>query len=490
MSSAGINLSFPTLAFHGTASVAEAQSDREGTRRLAHTAMVASELLMDGAAAALALQMGWAVASFARSQAAAYPQPGVIFTVAVAICIVAFLERIGAYRPAKSLLFVGETAMVLAVSSSAFLALAVLSATRMVALPMREVPVTSIILFLCLLIEKTSMHMMEQKLHERGTTSTKVALCGTGLACRRLYTTLINSPKLGLYPSVVVDPSASQSGPIVESGYSLKRSAEVLSEDLNCSTLRKAGVEKVLVIASSFGEYDLKRTLEAAASCNMPTEICAGDIATAPSSVEHQDIDGIVMVRPLQNNLLDVYKLTKRSFDAIASAILILLFGPIMLAVAAAIKRTSPGNVLFRQQRVGRGGQLFTILKFRSMHEHACGDGFSPTSGADSRISGVGRLLRKTSLDELPQLFNVLRGEMSLVGPRPEMPFIVEKYTPLESRRLAVTPGITGLWQISAHRKDLIHNNMQYDLYYVRHRGFFMDIAILFHTIGFAMRGH
>jgi len=263
----------------------------------------------------------------------------------------------------------------------------------------------------------------------------------------------------------------------------------VLTQQLDCATLRSAGVEKVLIIATSLSALELQQTLDEAARCGMPTEICAGDVASFDAPIEHADIDGIVMWRTRNAAVLDLYKLGKRCFDAVASAILIVLFGPVMLAVAAAIKITSPGEALFRQERVGKGGKMFTILKFRSMHKHACGDGFSPTSGTDARISRVGRLLRKTSLDELPQLINVLRGEMSLVGPRPEMPFIADKYTALESRRLEAVPGITGLWQISAHRKELIHNNMQYDLYYVRHRGFFMDVAILIHTLGFAIKG-
>jgi lipopolysaccharide/colanic/teichoic acid biosynthesis glycosyltransferase len=107
----------------------------------------------------------------------------------------------------------------------------------------------------------------------------------------------------------------------------------------------------------------------------------------------------------------------------------------------------------------------------------------------DPRITPVGRFLRRTSLDEMPQLFNVLKGDMSLVGPRPEMPFIVEKYNAVQRQRLQVKPGVTGLWQISADRAFLIHENIQYDLYYIRHRGFFMDFAIFLNTAIFAMRG-
>jgi lipopolysaccharide/colanic/teichoic acid biosynthesis glycosyltransferase len=112
-----------------------------------------------------------------------------------------------------------------------------------------------------------------------------------------------------------------------------------------------------------------------------------------------------------------------------------------------------------------------------------------PTCAEDPRVTRVGRWLRRSSLDELPQLINVLKGEMSLVGPRPEMPFIVDQYDEKQRQRLCVTPGLTGLWQLSADRAFLIHENIYYDLYYIRNRNFFMDVAILLHTIAFAARG-
>ncbi|MGB6193031.1 MAG: sugar transferase, partial [Terracidiphilus sp.] len=113
----------------------------------------------------------------------------------------------------------------------------------------------------------------------------------------------------------------------------------------------------------------------------------------------------------------------------------------------------------------------------------------SPTTPLDPRITRIGRFLRRSSLDELPQLINVFLGNMSLVGPRPEMPFIVQVYTSEQRQRLQVSPGITGLWQLSADRAFPIHENIEYDLYYIRNRGFFIDIAVLIHTLLFAMRG-
>jgi len=114
---------------------------------------------------------------------------------------------------------------------------------------------------------------------------------------------------------------------------------------------------------------------------------------------------------------------------------------------------------------------------------------FSPQSPNDPRITRVGRFLRRTSLDELPQLLNVLQGSMSLVGPRPEMPFIVESYSDKHRQRLCIKPGLTGLWQLSGDRAFLIHENLEYDLYYIQNRNVFMDLAILLHTSIFATRG-
>jgi lipopolysaccharide/colanic/teichoic acid biosynthesis glycosyltransferase len=165
------------------------------------------------------------------------------------------------------------------------------------------------------------------------------------------------------------------------------------------------------------------------------------------------------------------------------------LGAPIFLLLALVIRIDSDGPVLFRQERVGKSGRRFWMYKFRTMQAAAAPYDYSPLSADDPRITRLGRFLRRTSLDELPQLLNVVQGSMSLVGPRPEMPFIVEQYTPAQRQRLQVKPGITGLWQLSGDRAFLIHENIEYDLYYIRHCNFFMDLAILLHTTVFAMRG-
>src|SRR5690606_26694581 len=131
------------------------------------------------------------------------------------------------------------------------------------------------------------------------------------------------------------------------------------------------------------------------------------------------------------------------------------------------IKLDSEGPVVFKQKRVGLHGKEFSFYKFRTMKVDAPKYAHTPQDSSDPRITRVGRWLRRMSLDELPQLFNVFRGDMSLVGPRPEMPFIVEKYSALEKQRLEAKPGITGLWQISTFRGAPIHDHIEYDLFYL-----------------------
>lgn len=182
------------------------------------------------------------------------------------------------------------------------------------------------------------------------------------------------------------------------------------------------------------------------------------------------------------------YAVCKRALDVTLSALFLVLLAPLLALIVLLVRLDSPGPALFIQKRVGRNGQLFDIYKFRSMYSGTAKYHFSPVTSLDPRITRVGRLLRRTSLDELPQLLNVLLGNMSLVGPRPEMPFIVQRYNQQQRQRLSVIPGITGLWQISPHRAYPIHQNIEYDLYYIRNRTFLMDMAILVQTLSFTMR--
>jgi lipopolysaccharide/colanic/teichoic acid biosynthesis glycosyltransferase len=177
------------------------------------------------------------------------------------------------------------------------------------------------------------------------------------------------------------------------------------------------------------------------------------------------------------------HKGLKRLMDLTFSIAGIILFSPLILVLALIIKLTSKGPVFFSQERVGLKGQRFRIYKLRTMHNNAHPYQISPRDRKDERITWYGRFLRRTGLDELPQLINVIKGEMSIVGPRPEMPFITEQYDETARKRLLVKPGITGLWQIYGDRKKPIHEDIHYDIKYLENHSLWLDILIILKTI-------
>jgi exopolysaccharide biosynthesis polyprenyl glycosylphosphotransferase len=194
------------------------------------------------------------------------------------------------------------------------------------------------------------------------------------------------------------------------------------------------------------------------------------------------------------------YVLIKRLLDLTAALIMLLILWPLFLIIAILIKLDSPGPVVFHQTRIGKGGRQFTFYKFRSM----CCDAenkkkqlahLNEVDGPifkvrnDPRITRVGRLLRKFSLDEFPQLFNVIKGDMSFVGPRPPLPDEVEKYEPWHLERLSVIPGITCTWQISGRSNIGFDDWVKMDLDYIEHRSVLLDIKILLKTIPAVLTG-
>jgi exopolysaccharide biosynthesis polyprenyl glycosylphosphotransferase len=186
--------------------------------------------------------------------------------------------------------------------------------------------------------------------------------------------------------------------------------------------------------------------------------------------------------------------------DRAVAGVAVLLLLPVLAGIALVVRLTSPGPALYRQRRVGRDGRLFTVLKFRSMHvdadaRQAAVDAENEGAGPlfkmkrDPRITGVGRWLRRTSLDELPQLVNVVLGDMSLVGPRPALPREVAAYDDVTRRRLLVRPGLTGLWQVHG-RSDLSwEETRRLDVRYVENWSLGFDLSILVRTVDAVLRG-
>jgi lipopolysaccharide/colanic/teichoic acid biosynthesis glycosyltransferase len=183
------------------------------------------------------------------------------------------------------------------------------------------------------------------------------------------------------------------------------------------------------------------------------------------------------------------YDSAKRALDLLGASVGLALGAPALAAAAIAIRLDDRGPVLFRQERVGRDGERFEVLKLRTMivDAHTQGAGFAVDKG-DSRITRIGTFLRRTSIDEIPQLWNVLRGEMSLVGPRPTLAYQVEQYTDHQRRRLSVPPGLTGWAQVNGRASLSWPERIELDVWYVEHRSFALDLRILARTVGVLLR--
>jgi len=240
---------------------------------------------------------------------------------------------------------------------------------------------------------------------------------------------------------------------------------------------------------------------------------------TGESARSRESTFATVLKSYLYAVILVCKKAVKRFIDIIFSMFLLILFSPVLLIIAVLIKLDSKGPAIFTQMRIGVErrrrkraarwneelwdlddrfrnrrlknfkGKPFKIYKFRSMTLDTPKYERSPSTNEDLRLTRIGRFLRQTSLDELPQLFNVLKGEMSLVGPRPEMPFLVVEYNEYHAIRLQMKPGITGLWQLYGRRDVPIHQNLHYDLEYIRNWSLALDIKVIFKTIGAVVKG-
>jgi len=207
-----------------------------------------------------------------------------------------------------------------------------------------------------------------------------------------------------------------------------------------------------------------------------------------------EDFGGMPLITLREPALDPFQRLTKRAFDLIVGSVFLLFNLPLMGLIALSIKFDSPGPIIFKQQRVGEKGRLFDMLKFRSMVDGAEAHQaevltYTPEGHvihkqpSDPRVTRVGRLLRRTSMDELPQLVNVLKGEMSLVGPRPELPWLVEHYEPWQCKRFEVPQGITGWWQVNGRSDKPLHLHTEEDLYYIKHYSLLLDVKILWKTL-------
>ena len=333
-------------------------------------------------------------------------------------------------------------------------------------------------------VERELLRLVFATLRRRGHTLRPVAIAGVGAEARALAAMIEEQPELGyrvvafVCDGAAVDDSLSR--PVVEAD------AEV------GDNLRSVGAAGVIVAATDLGATTANRLIRRLTDSGLHVELSSSlkDIDAGRLSIRALGHFSVVYVEPVHRN--GWRPAAKRTFDVVVASLGLLVSLPVLAVAIVAIRVTSPGPALFRQERVGRRGKRFKIFKLRSMYVDGderlralaveVPDGPVPKMTGDPRVTPVGRFLRKSSLDELPQLINVIRGEMSLVGPRPEQPCEVVLWTPEMFDRLRARPGLTGVWQVSG-RSQSRDTKDRWDLYYVDNWSIWRDIVILVKTI-------
>lgn len=243
--------------------------------------------------------------------------------------------------------------------------------------------------------------------------------------------------------------------------------------------------------------------IKMAAQCErarVPARIVPDLFQMRLSRVDVEEVGGIPLLGVKEVSIRGWNLALKRAIDVVVSATILLFLSPLILLAAALIKLESPGPALFRQTRIGRNGKPFTLYKFRSMrpeaeeelsevHDLNEAEGVFFKIRKDPRCTHVGKVLRRFSLDELPQIYNILRGEMSLVGPRPALPKEVERYKEWHRQRLGVLPGLTGLWQVMGRSELTFDEMVMLDLFYNENWSLWLDLKIMLMTIPTVLSG-
>ena len=337
---------------------------------------------------------------------------------------------------------------------------------------------------------RTVKRLLQRVLAARGALAVNTLIVGAGQIGQSLADELIRNKSLACNVIGFLDDDPNR-----QSSH-----APVLGKIMDIyDVVKEHAVDEVIITIPSEREL-VNRLINELRKYNLAITIIPDMFNLVAGTVQIGRIHALPMVTLVKTPMRGLGLVLKRCFDFLAASLLVVALSPFMLLVAILIKLDSRGPVIYRQQRVGRNGKLFNMYKFRSMRPDADrlleklwnqneADGIAFKIHDDPRVTRLGRFLRKYSIDELPQLFNVLKGDMSLVGPRPPLPIEVEHYGAWEWRRLEVTPGITGLWQVSG-RSDLSFSQwVNLDIYYIENWSLILDLKILLKTIPAVIRG-
>jgi exopolysaccharide biosynthesis polyprenyl glycosylphosphotransferase len=334
------------------------------------------------------------------------------------------------------------------------------------------------------LVIRKALHFVRR----RGGDVTRAIILGANHEARTVASTLERENWLGYKVLGFVDDDIPPGEEIASGHVSLGRVSDLKE------VIGQHGATLVLVAATAFDATRINRIFWELQDVDVDLQITSGTVDVIASRVAVQSVAGIPLLYVRRIGMTNLQLTIKRTMDVLGSAVGILLLFPFLLAAAAWIKRDSEGPVFFTQIRAGREGKPFKVWKFRTMVvdaeqrrmelEHRSeGPGLLFKLKDDPRVTRAGLFLRRFSLDELPQLYNVLRGEMSLVGPRPALPSEVEQYDEWVRNRLQVKPGVTGLWQVSGRTETSFSDYVRYDLFYIQNWSLSLDLWILWRTL-------
>lgn len=415
--------------------------------------------------------------------------------VAVALLWAFFLRLFGAYDPRRLSTFVDEGRSILLAVLAGMIALSSFFYLFNLEYRSRMSFVYFFAIDLVLLLNfRLVTRYVVRSLVEGGYSVRRVVLVGATKLGRELAYIIRTQPWSGLVVAGFVDDDPSIQGMEIE-GRPVLGTTDELSR-ITCEYF----VDDVIVTLPG-REHDKIAQIVLSLQVHPVRVRVVPDLFEMVSVRAHvEDFWGIPLIGLRDPVITGFDRAFKRAFDMIMSSILLVLLSPMMLLIALAIKLDSKGPALFKQERVGENGRLFSMYKFRTMVDGAdklvtkleeqgvYANGVYKVKH-DPRVTRVGRVLRRMSLDELPQLFNVLRGEMSLVGPRPEQPWIVERYECWQRKRLCVMPGMTGWWQVNGRSDRPLYLNTEYDLYYIQNYSPILDLKILWKTIWVVLKG-
>jgi exopolysaccharide biosynthesis polyprenyl glycosylphosphotransferase len=340
-----------------------------------------------------------------------------------------------------------------------------------------------LIVFCAILLttERYVLRQVETRLRRQGIGAERVLMVGTGFGSELLISRMTMFPQYGYHICGVVDDQLDPG--TVYAGSSILGAIEALPR-----LIRELRIDEVFLAVPGATREQLLHLIKTCEDQQVEFKIVPDLLEVMTTRVALDAIDGLPLIGVRRNRLRGSAAIMKRAMDIVVSAIGLIVASPLLLLMAVAIRLTSRGPVLFRQERVGLHGRTFVVYKFRTMIDNAEAEtGPVVATKGDPRSTLVGRVLRRLSLDELPQLYNVLRGDMSLVGPRPMRPFLVERYrgeVPRYLERHQVRPGITGWAEVNDLRGAApVADRAMYDIYYVENWSLVLDLKILVLTI-------